>query len=563
MSKPDSSKTPNQDIYNDDQNFNVDINKLSEEWLTSIDNLRSYSKITIQNNEIISSMFKNGDITESASLIKMEQTPQESRCHAFYRWIGFPVVNKNYEIYNPGFDIIRDKNRKIKKETKLAIAKTPIDNFSELSIEREDFASGNLDIFINPRSIDAGILALSNGGTNSIRKFVVPLNPEKNDDPFDMESENQSFQVDMDGTVGEKIISLKEYQNDNGNKSTKFSLFEKRKHIIKPFIVDARIDLSVTPQFRLIAVPFVPDKSYTQVDPVHNIKRPLIEKIIRDKISLENKNSDAGTSVNDILTTISELPDFADNKLIQKVKDIYDQSEQSKFIQAIKIITSVLQQLADAKNTIKEIQGKYYWLPAPSISGPEGGSSVQGVFLASKIDSQLIPYRDEAILKSKAETILNSATSEGSQATGAPSAADFGLPTETVTFEPDTTSALGDNAVKNQELLSEKRFNDLTKANDALKVIELIMGDFSGLGLCDIIAIISALNIMPKEKLIGFLDADAKIRMTNSTGYTDNANISYNDAMKELFLNVQGFYNLMDTIYINYLYLWLSYLNNK
>lgn len=553
MAKPNSADTPNQAIFQDEQNYDVDINQLYTDWIVPIDNLRSYSSINAQNDKILSALSKSGnaDITGAAKLIKMEQTVQESRCHAFFRWIGFPVADKDHQIYNPGFDITKDKNKTITKEDKLTRANNPITKFHDLSLKRENFARTNLDIFTKPKSADAGALALSNGGTGALRKFVVPLNPEKGDDPFDMNPDNQSFQVDLNGIVGENIVSLKSYQDANGSFPTKLS--DKRQHLIKPFIVDARIDFSVSPQSRLVAVPFVYDSYQTKVDPVNNVRRPLLEKIIRDRFAVGDPTATVGTATNEILQYISESLDITDNELVQKVsnKDLYKQSEQAQFVQAINTIRSMMKKLVAAQNTITEVQGQYYWLPAPSASGPESGCSVQGIFLPTVIDSILVTEKDKAILLSLSDTTVNSVTAEGALATGTPSASDFGLPTPTVTFGPDTTKAFGDNATQNLETLSQKRFKALTAAGESLQVIEIIMGDFSGLGLCDIVAIISALNIMSKENLVGFLDDDAKTRMLNSLGLEEsdvNAG-SYDDAMTELFSTVRDFYNLMDQIY--------------
>src|SRR5262249_25715358 len=136
-------------------------------------------------------------------------------------------------------------------------------------------------------------------------------------------------------------------------------------------------------------------------------------------------------------------------------------------------------------------------------------------------------------------------------ASGQPSPADFGLPVPKVTFGPDTTDGFGDNANQNLESLTIKRNKILTEANECLKLIEIVMGDFSGLGLCDIIAIISSLNIMSLENLLGFLDEDAQNRMFTSLNLKKDAVVigSYDDAMAELFATVRGFYNLMDQIY--------------
>lgn len=552
----DYSQTPNQDTATDDQNFDVDINKLATDWINPIDAIRSYAGINSQSAATIKQLSQSGNlnVTDIAKVVKIEQTVQESRAHAFYRWIGFPVADKDHKIYNPGFDIVVNadgSDRQVTLADKIAIFINPPDGFQDLSLARENFAKDNLVIFSVPESVDAGVLALSSGGNNVLRKFSVPF--LNSDDGFDFSLTNQSFQVDFNGLVGEETVNLSKYQDDAGNTPKKVS--NKRTHIIKPFMVDARIDFSISPQPRLIAVPFVPDKSATKVDAVNYVKRPLIEKIIRDRFAVDDPTLDIGTANNTLLKIISDFPDIKDNSLIQLANNpnnLLNRSEQLKLTQAINTIKSMMQKLVDAQNVITQAQSHHYWLPAPSTSGPEGGCSIQGIFLPTIIDSSLITDRDGALFFSQTKDTLSSITSDGNSASGNPSAADFGLSADTVTFTPDTTNAFGDNNAQNLQSLINFRQRALTDASDALKIIELIMGEFSGFGLCDIVAIISALNVIPKESLVGFLDADAKTRMSNSLAISVTSN-TYDQAMTDLCGRVKDFYNLMDKIYTDIL----------
>lgn len=538
---------PNQTNYQDDQNFDIDINKIYTDFIQEIDASRSFASLNAQDQKIFNALAEggSGDITTVAGLIKMEKTVQESRCHTFFRLIGFPVVSNDKKIYNPGFDIISGV-KKLKLTDKISIASDPIDGFNALSIKRENYSQTNLEIFSSIQSIDASVLALSSGGTQKLRKFVAPL--EQDSDPFDVDRENQSYSVDTKALVGEKEIDLKQFQDAGGTKATKFS--DVRYHIIKPFIVDARIDFSVAPQSRLIAVPFIPDQSLAKVSATEFVKRPLLEKIIRDRFSVSDPTDSAGSATNAVLDYVKTVPAIKDEELVKLVsnKDIYKQSEQSQFIQTVNIIKTMMQALVKAKDVINKTQGDYYWVPIPSASGPEGGSQVQGVFLPTEIDTSLVTDRDAAIVLSQAKNITNGQNSQAGGLSSSPDPGSFALSSYTSTFGPDTSSALGDNSAKNLETLSQKRQHVIQEANDALRTIEIIMGEFSGFGLCDIIAIMGALNIMPKNELLGFLDDNAITRMNDSLGLNEDAS-DYTDSLTTFTSTVKDFYNLMDKIY--------------
>jgi len=135
-------------------------------------------------------------------------------------------------------------------------------------------------------------------------------------------------------------------------------------------------------------------------------------------------------------------------------------------------------------------------------------------------------------------------------------------------FGPDDIpkEAAGDLAKQNYNNLKEDRDKILEKACKALQSIEMIMGEYSGLGLCDIIAVMGALYIMPKSDLLGFLDPDSTVRMkgllkvsdlefsflNSGRGELGNDQPTESNLAKSLtsFIdNVNDFYNLMNKIF--------------
>ncbi len=544
----DSANTPNQATVTDTSNYDIDINKLYQTWIVPLDAIRSFASINTQTAATLKNLQKN--------VITPQSTIQESRCHAFYRWIGFPVFGAE-QIYNPGFDVIDDPDKAITYEKKLNIANNPLPGFNKLSEKREGFSQGNLAIFSIPQSVNAGVLALSSGGNGTLRSFIVPFDIDEK--PFDTVIDNQSYQVDLQGNVGEAFPSLTTFRDSNGIKfndpGTK-AVDSKRYHIIKPFIVDARIDFNISPQAKLIAVPFVYNRTQLKVNETEFVKRPLLENIIINRFSVDDPTLNAGSFTNKALSIIADFPDIQDNDLIKLAADpnnILKQSEQIQLDDSINTIKSLMEKLVEARNTITRAQGLYYWLPAPSLSGPEGGSTVQGVFVPTvfKEDKELITPLDAKIFFAKLRDTVNSVTRAGNNASGEATAAEYGLPADKITFGPDTTDALGNLNSQNLETLTANRVRILSDANDALRTIEIIMGDFSGFGLCDIIAIIGSLNVMPKENLLSFLDEDAQKRALAKLGLqpTDVTIPDFKAASEVLAKNVKDFYNLMDKIY--------------
>jgi hypothetical protein len=539
---------PNQANFQDAQTFDIDINKIYSDFIQAIDKVRSYNittSITDQavKNALASNVATIKDARSALSkLAQLSTTPQESRCHAFFRIIGFPVSDSSKKIFNPGLDIVFSEDRKVDDTFKLGIIKSQITDFRKLSIARESFVSNNLNIFSLQQGIDASTLSLSSG--LNVRPFITPLNDT---DGFNVDPTAQEYEVNFLSKVGEQPKKLTEYIDILGNKPTK--LLPKRQHLIRPFLVDPIIDLTVNDATKLIAVPFVPDKSYLKVKDGANgfVNRPLIEQVVRDRLSIINQASTTGTADQSVLDYIKNVPAITDEDIISKAADVYKLTDQNQFVKFLNIIRAMVKKLIEAQNTIQAAITEYYWLPIPSKTGPEGGCSTRGVLLSDKIESTFITVSDQAIIMAKIQAVVNQANVLSANAQGTPDVGGFAFDSFKDTFGPDTSTALGDNDEQNLQTLTAKRAAILDKANDALRTIEIIMGEFSGLGLCDIMAVLAALYLMPTDSLLGFLDDDAITRM-NDAGLSGSAS-SLATATSDFIEVVKGFYNIMDKIY--------------
>ena len=533
-------------LYKDSQNFIPNIEEIYKFYISRIDEYRSYVNIyKSDNQDIINDV---ASINKNRSSIQVELTPQESRCHAFYRLIGLPVINKDKtKFYNPGYcppDIKRPTGEPIilNKNNKLKIAENPIINFNKLSEFRETYFSRYFaNTFQKSTNIDAAVLAVS---SYNIRKFSAPL--EKTTETFDTNINNQSYNIPI---FNSKRIALTEYVDSSGNKPTEIQKKSKRYHIIKPFIVDARIEYSVIPINKIICVPFL-EKSQSIRDNVE-LKKPFLEQVCRDRLNIYNEQNVSGDYIQRLNEIIKSVPSIKDEQLIKSInnKTIYGESEQVQFLKYLNIIRFMMKELFDAQKTIQAIENDYYWTPIPSKEGPEKGSSFPKINLSSEA-TNLRTSKDNAIVDF---TVINETSKLSSDIKEVNLETDIGQfvfadPSEKSAIKKtDSTSGFGSIVEKNLKELEIKRNSGLQFGSKALKNIEIIMGEFSGLGLCDIIAIIGSLYIIEKKYLVGLLDDDAFERMKFEYNFTERADIT--SSLNALEANVKNYYNLMDKVY--------------
>jgi hypothetical protein len=545
---------PNQANYQSGQNFSIDIKQLYSDFITEIDDNRSIANIQVGTNALNNLQLQTiAGITDKT---KKESTVQESRTHAFYRLLGLPIVAKNGQFYNPGLDTVVDPSRQIDKSVKITIANNQDSNFRALSLKRESYYNGILNTFnVSPATILSGALALSS--SVHTRAFSIPTNV--NVDPFTYVINDQSYfpTQQVRGKVGKNDVSLYEYMDENGNLAGS-SIGNIRYHFIEPFIVDARIDFTVAPSTRLVAIPFVPSKKNLLVAENSYVKRPLIEKVIRDRVA-STQNTSVSPAQQKIIDYVLNVPTVKNDTLIsQMVNNIYNvDGYTSQFENFLFMIEAMCIELVKAQKEMSLAQGLYYWLPLPSTQGPEGGSDVKGLIISQTLTSTLITVADQSLTNLTLIQSSNTFQTNSSEAAGIPDlggfAFDGGSKFFDLTFNSDTTTSLGDNVTKQVDKLNKTRNYVLGVANTALQTTEIIMGEWSGLGLCDIIAIMASLYTMPIESLLGLLDIDAFNRMVIALNLQQNEpeQNDITDSLQDLINSVNGYYHLMDDIYKN------------
>src|ERR1035437_4331191 len=408
----DNKKTLLNSFYEDPSNFEINIDKIYSDFITAIDNVRSYSSTWHIDDGIINmSLINDGNTFGLKLAAKTESTMQESRCHAFYRMIGFPVVGKDNKYYNPGFDSMKhnpgDGNftdssdiRDITQSVKYGIAANPIIGFRLLSSVRELFPSLCSNIFSQQNTIDSSTLALSSG--LHIRAFNI-----LDIDSFDINFfKKQQYSVENVGRVGtDGTIAYTEYLDAAGNNPTSaIPLLTQRTHIIAPFIVDPAIDFTINDSAKLIGVPF----AYTNADlfirdPGVYAQPPIIEQIIRDRFVLGDPILGAGSAAADALNNAAAF-------LEVEVKRDYNQAKANQESKYLSIINAMVKKLVLAQQVIGEVMSRYYWTPSPSVFGPENGCAPIDVGFSEKLTKRFVTELDADIIVASINDILNQVT---------------------------------------------------------------------------------------------------------------------------------------------------------
>lgn len=492
-------------IEMDDQNYDVDINKIYQNFIVEIDKIRSH--VSVQDNPSLQKITTLNTTTNTIN-INVDKNVQESRCHAFYRLLGLPVTDGE-TLYSPGLDIPNNGNQTI-TGNKTTIAQKLFQNvpgIENLLNAREQIQRNFLSLF-SLQDVDAMVLAMS---LQDIRPLTISLS--KINGIFDKELNNQTYA----SKLTERLIPV--VQN-NGNFSTNVKV--QRQHILIPFIVDPRIDLSVTPKRNRLAVPFLQDKSQTKLTDNVYLKRPYIEKVCRDRFDTSSKVATLGTHTQEIINNIKNNPFIKGNELIQQAynPNVAITSETVQFTNYFNAIRSVLNKLYESVRKVTPVlaadpnsngEASFNWTPIPNTSGPEKGSSTRDLLSGQASDPSNTSKDLDIInlLYSQAlANISNKLTTLQNVDLGG-----FAFDGTELTPDQNSSDSMGDLTQPQITMYQNQRTNETSAANDAIRTIEIIMGEFSGLGLLDILVISAAFWVVDKKDLLGMLDDIAIKRM--------------------------------------------------
>jgi hypothetical protein len=507
------------DFKNDDvQDIERDMTKLANRYLRPIDSIRSI----VRPNHSTS---KNSD--ECVYEVEKSDTrPLESRAHAFFRFIGFPVAVKSGEFYNPGFDpsgsLNKTKRSDINKKFLAADIKTKID-------QREEWGDVVKDLF-GRQDLSASVYALL------ISTHVRPIvSLEDGIDSLDVD--NQVF----DDAFRKQAVDEFFTRNDKVSQSDIRFLAEvlgatyaEGIHILKPFVVDPAIDCMAMPIGNRVAVPFLKNKEDLKVDENTSVLRPGIELIIRERLRasqgvdvefietvrqiLDNELSPnafyspaSGTTINGqtLISTVSALLgtyNFGKDELNKLKNDNLSRVQTEIISQLVRTLKRILSTLHDSIITVLKSQASINWIPIPNPEGPELGAkkAILRTLNMSSTENEI----DKSIIALKIQSI-----NARYQKTERQDEGEFASPFKIKIA--DENLDLIDNSLKDAE---QKRDNIANDAFVAMGNIELIMGEASGLGLIDVLAIYIALWSMDEASLISLLDNESFQRLIDNFG---------------------------------------------
>lgn len=482
----------------DDIESTETVDSLYQRYVAPIDQLRSITKPSpyAQTDKTIgiSSTFNN---------LEYSSNVLESRTHAFYRMLGFPVVSSDKRtFYNPGFDPNFNQNYL----TRLAVASNQLEVVKTATTIREFNSIGFADIF-KRQDLVASYFAL-------LLRYPIPFQVlDESKSPFDQD--NQFFPVPdriiasdlfIAGSTSPDFVAVVE-----NNQNT----FSGTPHLLRPFVVDPNIEITVSPDVNRVCVPFLKSKNDTKITQSKFLQRPGLEFIIRERLAGQIGEKDFGKElVKNYLDFFNQDEDFQDlfESINDEKKDLVAEdleklfgSPDSKQIEVvtklIKCLKLCIRRLAQSFIAIDTVKAKIGWVPIVSKKGPEAG--IVGAALSpvgindsrTQIDSRI------AALKTK-KALIERRINENK---------DLGF------FASPFFGSVGgedleeyDRQISNE---TQKRDSFAKIGFEALGIVEKVTGQVSGLGLIDIISIYLALWTVDLETLINFLDNNSFQRL--------------------------------------------------
>ena len=491
-------------ILDDFNGIDLDINSLIEKFISPIERYRSLN---------FPNVFDKIDQSVPSSNDK-----QESRAHTFYRLLGLPTITSNGKVVSPGFNPSLSFDSSIKYSDINSNIPYPV----KQAISRREYISKEMNSIFSQVNVNTSVYGLALSTPKGQRPLMS----------MDM-SVNSLEGIDLQQKkIPERQLFIKTHYKKRNN-SEILEFFDSVKHILRPFITDPVICANISPKSGsssiMIAAPFL-DNDDLEYESNKNLKRPGIEFILRlrlkqqslgntlSQLQLKTLFSSNGTTTNasdisDVLTGTSAITEQAMKEaglleVLIGTSAITEQAMKEAGLLEVYTINDLVKTykgLIDlyVKNiqVIERTHQLITWIPLPNVGGPEKGSTISYNFIMPKkfIDSweleQRILYLEmkAALAKNQAEIGDNLSFS------------DFTI-SEFYNVSSDFSDQL--QSAKNEKSSLE------AQASNALRTIEYISGEISGLGLIDIIAIYMALWSLDINVLLDLIDDDSAIRLS-------------------------------------------------
>jgi hypothetical protein len=552
-----ATDTISQAQYIDTQDASIDIEELYTNIISEIDKYRSHVSV-INNKGLINQLItalntatQNPNSTVDPNLytsqIIADPNPQESRCHAFYRLVGLPVYSPTSgSIYSPGFDASNSFNNSVLNQHYQVIKDIATNKpaLFDLMDARENNINGFYSIFAqsNPASntanINASVLALSSVGGGKVRAFSDPI--VNSTDIFDTVVANQAYTVLNSNTIDSSAL-LTAYTDINGNTASQLfsgaapnfknpnntavipqSPLIRRAHVLKPFMVDPRVDLTVQPPQSRVCAPFITDSSKSVYAGNSStgivLIRPFIEYVCTQRFSQPADPGTIPTVYQAMQAYVSSTASNADQALIDKISTgVATTIEDQVFQKYFNVMRAMIDRLSDAIGQIQYCESGYHWLPIPDpAQGLEGAIGTQGIQLQTVGGKAQIDPLATTMERNILTLTATIAFQNPNVVAATPDIGGFAFASVQPLPDPGVTSGFGSRTQKSLDEHIKKRKKITNDAANALRDIEIIMGEFTGIGLADIIAIYASLWTIDPSILVSMLDDQAFARMASN-----------------------------------------------
>lgn len=429
----------------------------------------------------------------------------ESRCHAFFRNVGFPVVAPDGSFYNPG----HDPNQAATITTRQNVNQKLNSNGQDIIriiTKRESDMKDRRDIFSRQNDV-ATVYALL------LRKPRPFLSAETGKDPLFADEQKTPIE-----SRSQEIDSLNIDAADIPNFVTNVP------HILKPFIVNPDIDFAVEPeQTKRVAVPFLgsPTDLVTGFDEngrETRAIRPLIEEVLRNRLQVKqidksfitnaqrilnnssSTNDATGNDVRSILLALSGEDNLKDvnESIIESIQDFttLESNIASTLIKGIKVAVN---ELNLSIRDLEKIRAEINLQPIPGVLGPEFPQqgrirTAGGVASPSKLQQDIAILNLQKLVNQRLNSRLDERIGERAYISA---------------ISVDLTKPLDAPIDQLQRKLDELG----RQALNLIATIEKITGEISGIGIVDILAIYTALYTIDIRYLVGMLDSPSLERL--------------------------------------------------
>lgn len=528
-----SAPPPSQYPYYDNQDtFDPDIDELYSGFITPIDKVRSHFNALIPGSQQV-----------------VTQNYQESRCHAFFRMMGFPIASKHNGFYSPGYDPYLNLNTSSQNSnTQIANAVVaPGTDFLYSQYQRETQTQSIYTPVFNNGGINATAIAI---GSMHIRSYATQFTDGLGPFEFDAAQIQKNIparQSDIDSFFSSFTATFPS-QYANITQSLLAST-----HIIKPFIVDPRIDNAVKPNANRIAAPFLLDRSQLKIFDGQSqaaiiLKRPYIEFVLSTIYNNTNiQQLAASTYVTGIKNAIM-ASDPSDQALLSAVSNSnLTQTGISVFAKYLKMIRSLVTLLVQSQILLETTRLNMNFQPIPNTTyGVEAGAT--GATIPTPVPGDPNNTLVEAsIINAQAQQIMQEFQLDVG-INGVPDPGDFAFSgVDDLVF--DAKKAAKTSYADTIQELTTRRAQVGNNGMNALKNIEIIVGEFSGLGLLDIFAIQAAMWVVDPLVLVSMIDKAAFGRMQHRQGLTVASitqSFPITDALTKFETVVVSIYKLID-----------------